>query len=334
MKITTNKFLEKLVTLKPALYTKGIIDQADHFLFTETEIISYNDRFSIRTPFQSSEKFSVPGQEFLNLIVNLKTDTFDLSVEENQVLVSAGNTRSGINIYRGGLFDIVEDMFTGKETWKKLSSDFNEAVFLCMFSISKDVSRGWMSCLVVDKGKVLSSDDLRISQYNLKTPLDSTFLIPLSSTVELSKLPVIEFSLNPSWIHFRTKDGVVFSSRLVLVDVPSADDYFNVTGDTLTLPDGLKEAVEGVSIFAEGEFDMDKRIEVFVQDGKVVCRGEKERGWIEKDVLFKYKGKKLEFLVNPIFFSQILSKSTKIIVSKDAALFESGPFRHLMSLPI
>ena len=334
MKVKTKELLDKLNLIKPALYTKGILEQADHFLFTGNEIVTYNDRFSIRVPFKTEEKFSVPGQEFLKVISGLNEEEFDLSFEDNQVMIQAGNTKSGISTFQGSLFELIEPMISEKDKWKSLPDDFNNAAFLSMFSVSKDVSRGVMAHLSVNNDEVASSDDLRISMYKLKSSLKSSFLLPLTSVIELVKISMTEFLLKDTWVHFRNKDRTVFSSRVLLDTFLNYQEFFDVQGDSVQLPDKLKAVVDGVTIFAEGDFDLDKKITVTIDKNKIICKGEKEKGWIEKSMEFKYKGKKLSFLVNPIFFSQVLDKSTEVIIGENTALFKSGDFSHVMVLPV
>jgi hypothetical protein len=270
----------------------------------------------------------------MKVVFGLTEEEFDLSLEDGQVIVDSGQTRSGIMTFDGPLFEIIDEMLGAKEKWSGLPDDFNQAVFLCMFSVAKDVSRGVMAHLSISGDRVVSSDDLRISEYKIKSSLKKSFLLPLSSVIELAKLSMTGFVLKDNWVHFNNKEGMVFSSCVLLDDFMQYEDFLKVEGNHLQLPEGLKALVVGVTVFAEGEFDLDKKVSVVVDKNKIICKGEKESGWIEKRMDFPYKGKKLEFLVNPLFFSQVLDKSTEVIIGEGVAMFRSGPFRHVMSLPI
>ncbi|MBU0659837.1 MAG: hypothetical protein KKF15_13865 [Alphaproteobacteria bacterium] len=151
--------------------------------------------------------------------------------------------------------------------------------------------------------------------------------------MELIKFDVKKFHVGDSWVYFSTDDGVVFCSRVVKEDYYDVDEYFKFDGTRLRLPKALKDSVDTVHILAEGDFDIDKRIDVKIGDGKISCRGERSIGWIESELDIKFsKEEAIEFAINPIFFSQILDKSTTMTIGEDRALFLSGSFKHLISL--
>jgi hypothetical protein len=168
----------------------------------------------------------------------------------------------------------------------------------------------------------------------MKAAVEKKFLLPIGSVVELVKIPVIRYLIKDNWGHFKTKDGIIFSSRIFLDKFYDVEEYLDVEGPEIIFPEKTKDLINGVSVLAEGEFELDKRIKVTVDKGKIKCKGEKDKGWIEKSQTFSYKGKKLEFDINPVFFSQVIDKSSHIIIGENFALFKTDNFKHVMALPV
>jgi hypothetical protein len=101
----------------------------------------------------------------------------------------------------------------------------------------------------------------------------------------------------------------------------------------LSFPSDLREAVESVAYLAEGDGEADKAILVTVEKGRIVCKAEKERGWITKAVESDYEGEKFSFLINPTFFGQILRLATSFTLIEGKGYFTSENFYHILSLP-
>ena len=122
---------------------------------------------------------------------------------------------------------------------------------------------------------------------------------------------------------------------MVNEEYPDCLPFFELEGGSrLRMPKGLKGAVDSVTFFAEGDTDFDKKITVSFKEDSVFCTGEGRNGWIEKKVPINYRRKDVSFVINPIFFSQILDNVTSVTLTKEKALFKSGNFKHVIALPI
>jgi len=335
MKINKNELLKVLSAVRPGIAKKDIVEQATHFIFTGNEVITYNDRICISHPFKTDFQCSVKGEEFYKLISSITDDDIEIKVDDKQITVKADKVRSGLStLVESGVVELIDLLGIDKQEWKKLPKGFNQGIFLCMFSASKDISQTYLSCVATRGNALFSSDNFRVSLYELEDELPE-FLIPAISVIELSKFDVEKYSLADSWIHFKTKENVIFSSRIVVAEYPDISGFFEIEkGTKINFPKELKSVVEAVSIMAEGDLDLNKKIDIKITKGKMTCRGEKDRGWVERDCDIDYKGKEIEFSINPIFFGQILDKATTMVLSEDRALFESDFFKHIMSLPI
>jgi hypothetical protein len=75
-----------------------------------------------------------------------------------------------------------------------------------------------------------------------------------------------------------------------------------------------------------------------IEKGRIICKSEKERGWLEKEVEFEYEGSPITFFINPIFFAQVLEKATSLFLIQgeefpDKAVFTRENFQHIIALP-
>jgi len=214
-----------------------------------------------------------------------------------------------------------------------LPADFVKGLFLCMFSASSDMTKGILTCVHIDGKKVNSSDEVRISEYTMETAIDKEVLIPARNVVELVSFDIKDYCINENWAHFKTSEGVIFSSRIMAGDYEKDfSPFLDVDAEAFELPEGFKDIIESITFMTEGDVNIDKVVNLQIKDKKIICRAEKEIGWIEKEVEFNFDHN-VTIQINPNFLSQVLEKATKLKAGEDRALFESGNFKHVIALP-
>jgi len=335
MKIKTDIFREILLKIKPALAVKGIVEQATHFVFSGDDIFTYNDKISISYPLETDFKCSVPSEILYGIVKDLKGDSIELELVDMQLKLTCGRTKAGINISTDEtLLGLIDDMgFPGDDDWKPIDKEFMQGINLCIFSASKDISCPYMTCISVEKDRLVSGDDVRISLYKLNKSISDNFLLPANAAVELIKLDIVEYALMESWVFFGTKDGIVFCSRTVPDEYPDVSEFFKMDdGPKIQLPSKFSDSIKTVSPMADGDFDIDKQVEISISDGVIKCRSDGSGGWAESDLETKEKVPDLAFSVNPIFMLDILDKGTTLTYEPGKILIESGRLNHLMSL--
>jgi DNA polymerase III sliding clamp (beta) subunit (PCNA family) len=336
MKIQTTELKEILKALQPGIAQRSLIEQAKHYIFTGKNICSYNDRISISYPFPSDFQCSVSADEFYQVTSKLTSKELELELVDNQLLVSGPKVKSGFtSISEGNLFSLLESLGIDKITnWIPLPKDFIDGLKLCLFSASRDQTQKILSSICIRNRFIETSDDLRISSYSMEEGIPDGFLLPTSSVAELIGYKVTDYSLETDgWIHFKINTGGIFSSRVILEEFPETQSFLKVEGFNFSLPSELLQVVETVGVLSEGDFDLDKRIEICIKRRNIICKSSKDSGWIEKRISFDYKGEELTFSANPIFLKQILEKTTQVTLAEDRALFTSGSFSHVMALP-
>lgn len=337
--------MEVLLAVKPGLAKKEIVEQTTHFIFTGDRVVTYNDRVCVSHPFETDFQCSVIAKEFYDVLSDVKEEILTVELQDKQLKLSSGKTRLGLQVMESGTLEsTIEQLGAQDESriWRRIPEDFIQGLFLCLFSASTNLTHKNLSCLYVHADRVLSSDNNRISRYEMNGRVRSSFLLPLSSAQDLVKYDIQSMCLDESWAHFKTANDAIFSARLYLSDIPYPEEamgeHLVVDGSTFTLPKELGVVVQEMFIATQGREEADKEIRVTMGEGDITCRGElaQGKGWLEKDVDFpEYKGGKISFAVQPVFFAQVLAKTTTMTLGDNRALFESGQkFKHVMLLHI
>lgn len=347
MKLNREELLKTLTLAKPALAKKEFILQATHFIFQGDYIATYNDSICIIAPFKTNFKCSVNGDEFYKALESISEEIVDISLTDNQILIKSKKTKAGLSTLvddQEKVDNLIEDLknrTSEKKFWKKLPGDFINGIFLCMFNASKDMTTGVRCCVAVRGNEIYSTDNLRISKYTLSSKMDE-MLIPARDAVELSKYEVTRYGKSDNWLHFITDDEVMFSCRTMIGDYPfdSLSRFFKKEpNNVMTLPKDLQDVMKAAAVFAAGDVDVAKMVEIKIEGNTIHCKSEKERGWMEKEIDIEEKfEKEILFYINPMFFAQVLDKATSLflIVGEeypDKAVFLNENFVHMIALP-
>jgi DNA polymerase III sliding clamp (beta) subunit (PCNA family) len=337
MQFKKAELLEILAKVKPGLAQKDIVEQFTHFIFSGTEVVTYNDQICISHPLETDFHCSAKADDFYKMIKGVKEDTVEVSLVNEKLVIQSGKTKGCLSTtVEAKAEELVKLLALPglEEHWAPLPEDFLSGIFLTMFGASRDMTKGILTCIQVKDDNLISSDEVRISHYRMKTPFEHSVLIPRSSAGELVKFPVVKFVFEENWAHFCTEANVTFSTRIQSGDYPDVVHFIDsMEGDDLTLPPELREVVDSVYFMTDGEVDLDRRITVRATQDTLMVKAEKDIGWVEKTIDFKMDRDTIAFDINPQMFSQVLEKATKMLVATNAALFESGTFRHLVALP-
>jgi len=339
--INRKELVDILSKVRPALAKKEIIEQATHFIFTGTHITTYNDQICIIHPYPTDFQCSVRAKEFYEILNGITEDEIEIKRTKTQLKVNSERTKAGLTTVvdeKDKVDHMVEIIAADmkKAKWYYLPESFLKGMFLCMFSASKDMTTGAFTCLYGNGSEIFSSDTLRASWFIMeKDEFKPPFLLPARDVAELIKFPVTKYTVTENWMHFKTKDKVSMSVRKLEGEFPDIKPLFEIKGYSFILPSDLKNAIDSVSILAEGELDINRVVYIKVEKGKVTCKAQKERGWIEKTIDSDYDKKRvIDFTINPHFFSQVLEKTTSITVSEEKAVFTGENFKHIICLPI
>lgn len=340
MKVDRLELRNILAALKPGLAKREFVQQACHFIFSGTDITTFNDKVCISHPFEMDASFSVKGEEFFRLIDGMTDTDVTISLVENKVKVRSKSTTASMATIaddQNTLPAIIETLKKGMKNWQPLPKNFTEGISLCSFSTSNDLTRGVDACVMVTDKFVLSKDTARASLFNMDGVVDDTLFIVGKEAMELSKFPVIEYCSDGKWGHFRTEDKVTFSCALLTGSFP-IDKMFPVYENMsklphLDFPSDLKSTVDSTVMLADVTSDKSgKFVKIRIEQGEVFVKAENELGWVEKTIRAKYEGEPLDISINSKFLSQILDKATGLACQGNMVHFSSGSFQHIIMM--
>lgn len=342
VKVDRTALLNVLRAVKPGLAAKEIVEEMTHFIFTGDNVVTYNDEICISHPFSTDFECSISAKFFYDGVSKSKCEEVLLDFEENQIRFYAEDQDFWVNSSTDEkVKDMAKEIVSSAEKlkWKPIPDNFSEAVFLCMFSASRDETKQSLKCLYIGNDSVYSCDTLRASKYVMNGVFDSPFMIRGIIAKELKEYTFSEYALSKSWAHFRTPEDVTFNVKQVIGDYPLEDviTALDLKGKEIALPkEGLKEAAEDLITWSEGEIEYHKTIEFHMEDNLVICQSKvKDLAGMTKKVKAEYSGEPITFLISPVFLAEILGKeASTMMINKFQAKFKAGNLLHVTMLNV
>ena len=339
MKIDRKELCDILGMLRPGLHKKENVQQSCHFIFLNNKIAVYNDKISITHPFECEEQFSVKGEEFFRLINGITDKEIDVTLKNSKIKIKSKNTSANMATLSEDQNVISEKINTlekGMKKWKPLPPDFCEAISLCGFSASSDLSTGIRSCVCIVGDKCYSVDGFRGSSYTFKEEIEDILNIPIIAAIELMKFPVTKYCFSNNWICFKTEDDVVFSCASIDGDFPvdKLETVFNEIENlsVVELPSELKQTVEEVLMLAsDDETRAGKLVSIILEEGTLTVTANNDLGSVKKVIDVDFEEEPITMMINSTFLSQILNKSVEMYVGEKWLFFAMPDFRHTMA---
>jgi len=326
-----------LTALKPGLAKTKVVEQMSHFMFTGKDVVTFNDKVLVSFPYETDFGFSISADKFFGLVSNMSSPTIEVKQDGKSIKIEGKAIKAGIRTMQED--ELAESIQTIKDQaaegeWHPLPEDFVEGAFLSSFSASSDASLGTATCVYAIGNMLYAGDRTRVSQFRMTKEITESFFLKAIVAPDISNYYVTEVSQSKSWIHFRTEDGLNFSTRKIVGQFPDYSPFFkSFEGDKLLLPGKeLKEAIKTVTIIKRE--DDPKGVIIKLAEGKLICSytTNERREWIEKELDIDYKGEAIEVGMNAEFLSQVLEKAVEVIISPDRkrVLFQSDNFKHIL----
>ena len=255
MQINRTTLAEAVKKCLPGVESGNVIlDGTDTLVFTHGAVHSYNDSIHVSAVLPESELVGcIKAVEFAKLITKLKGDTVTIEQVEGKWTLTCGDTEVELALFSDAIMKHVDSLKIGDVPWKALPEDFQEGLKLTKISGNTNPVRG--ACLAGNK--LYSTDTIRINEYTFQTEVDP-FWIDDPAVAELIKIgTLLEYAVTPSWVHFRTKDGAVFSAKTreySQFPLEGLRNHISTVAEAPTLagnalPLALGDAVGRVSVF-------------------------------------------------------------------------------------
>lgn len=329
--------LALLKTLSPALPGRSIITDAQHFVFTEDKVYAYNDEICLQAPYSLFFPCSVPAEELISILSSTNEETITIKEYSADILFfECKGMKSKLAIAKESqIAQLIQDLEQPKR-WIPLPSNFTDMLKICSESTSDDMTQGFLTAVMIEKNRMVSSDDLRITmaQFQEPIPILKQILISAKGTRPLVGFNAQTIGITPAWTHFRTDGDMMLSCRKVLEEFPDISGFFELEGMTVEMPKGLKEIVSQVSVFCRKELNLEGHIKFTFENNLCKVHAENNTGWIERSVPCDYSDEPFSFTINPNFLNDLTEQCTHITVSieEKKALFKAPSFQHIIML--
>ena len=334
MKINKVDLQNALEKVKPGLATKELIQQSTSFAFLNGCVATYNDEIALTHPVLGLEiTGAVQATELYQLLKKLKQDELELTVTENEILLTSGKTKAGLTLQTEIKLPLSE--VERKSKWKTLPEGFKDALRFAVTSCSRDMSKPVLTCVHVhQEGFIEGCDNYRVARWTLSEEFPTgTFLIPQSSVLELLKLDPVKVALDGGWVHFITEDKTTISCRIIDDKFPDTSKLLKQSGIEVILPEGISEILDRAMVFSKRDTVLDEDITIILEKNKLRIESKSETGWFKEEVPNdSYKGEELKFDVTPSLLKSILSETNVFEHCKNRLKFSGANWVYIVSL--
>lgn len=323
--------LSALLSVKPGIASKDIIESMTYFYFSGESVISYNDVISIQYPLKTDFTTFVKADDFFKVISRIKCDEVKFKLEDNALKMRGDKMMSTFaTIYDENIIKridtVKESMNEGKT--KKLPTDFLESIKLCTQVASRNESDQLLTCIFIKGKDIVSTDNIRIAHAEMHTAMDE-MLIKASELKALIDINPIFYRVTKSWIHFINADGCVFSIRGTKGTYPDMLKFMKFDGIEVTLPSDILDGVDIASVFTD---DANDSVSISIKDKTCRVFKESQAGKIDFRSPIDYTGQDVTFNIHPDLLKEMMTHSTNIVIAASRAKLETDGFTLVTSL--
>lgn len=323
MKISKSELQAALGAVKPGLGSgKSFIAQSTSFAFLGDRLATYNDEISISYPVSNlNVRGAIRAQTLYDFLSKVKMDEVEILEEESQIVIKSERNKAGFSLERDVTLPIEEIGEIGD--WQGLPGDFIEALKLCVPCCAKD--HPTLSGIHACSEFLEASDGYQLIRHQLGGSIPMEFLLPVGAAGELIGYDVREIAEGKGWVHFRTVDGVVFSSRTLQNKFPNVDNILNMEGTFFVFPKAFASALEKASVFAAESLDKGTHtsptVTIEIANGTVRVSSKNDHSWFEGEASAEYEGDAIKFGIGINFLSGSLDRLRNCLIGSDRVKF-------------
>jgi len=335
MKIEVAELTSILQAVAKGTSPKDILEQSTCFIFSDGEVVSYNDSVSVSHPLDVGFEGAVNAAKLLGVLEKI-SGTAILSVKKGSLSLKCGKVEASVKMEAEILLPI-QDVEIPEE-FRALPKGFLAALLTCWPSTSADMTREILTCVHIKDKLVESCDNFRATRTFLKKSIKGDLLIPRNVIAMLNSLKVDAYAAEGGWLHFGNPAGCVISCRTYSAEYPTKEisALFDIgEGTKITFPQELGDMVDRVGIMAEAVFDQDRKVTVTVSEGSIRVKGEGALGWLTEDRKCSYKGKQeVSFSIHPRFLQHATERNMEAVVESNRLKITGEGFEHIVGLMV
>lgn len=309
--VSRDEFVQALAATEPGLSTgRETVTQGSCYVFHGGYVHTFNDETYCRHRCAVPIEGAVPAKGLIEATSKFTSDTIKVLVTPGELVLTCGRRRAGFRVEDVLLqLDAVElvDECDMQDATPAFSSSLSRAASC----VGKDEQRFYRCCVHMANGYVESCDNHHMIRCYTDTPEvkdDAQFLIRGEAAEGLSGVCVAKYATNAAWLAMKTKEGTDYYIRRYADDYPDLSTFIesDCKGQPFRSPEGLVAAIEGANVFArESE---EGHINVTMDGGKTLIRGEGATGWFEEVLVTTFDGQPVSFTTNPKIFKQFVER--------------------------
>lgn len=332
MSVTINReeLLRQLDSVAPGLSKRELVEQSSCFVFQQGSVTTFNDEVACSHSCELNFEGAVQAAPLLNILRRLPDEDITIIQEESHLVVKGKRRKAGVRMESEILLDV--KTLERPKKWSPLPSDFLEALELTQHTASKDTSSFALTCIHIHPKWIESTDKYQATRYRLATGFTEPALVRKDSVKELPSLGVTKISETPNWIHFKSKEGLMYSCRKHGVEgYPTLTKIFKFEGDPITLPKGLSEVAERAFVFSQ---ESAQSTDIMMEIGENVMRiiGQGASGYFQERKKIAYTGTPYKFTVPAKLIGELSSKFSTCLINERMLMVNSGNWKYTTCL--
>ncbi|OHB54785.1 MAG: hypothetical protein A2Y12_03985 [Planctomycetes bacterium GWF2_42_9] len=322
-KMNRSELLKQMESVLPGLSQREVIEQSSCFVFCKGKVITYNDEVMCTQKCDLKIDCAVFAKPFISILRKLTDDEISVSTNKTELVIGSIGTNASVHLEKEILLPVAD--VEKPQSWKLLPKDFCNAIADARSCASTDASHFVLTCIHIHPKWVEACDGVQAIRYTIKTNFNSPALITRSAIKHVLKSEVSEFSETKNWIHFRNESGIVYSCRRYTEEYPDLTGELKCEGAEVTLPKELLRAVGQAEVFAS-KFFFGSYVTVKLQSGRAVVMSYSASGHFSGAKTIAYKGKTIQFTIEPTVLKNILRKYSRFEVASSRLKVDGGKF--------
>ena len=329
--IKKQAFVKSLESVKKGIANRELIEQSASFIFRKNKIIAYNDEIFAMTNSELELEGAIVAEPLLKLLNKIKDDEIQVSCSDSELTIKGKKFSSGI-MFDAEIKVPIDEVKLPKKM-QKLPDGFSSAVRLACLTAGRSLHEPILTCVHIFNNKVESCDNERITICELETEFDFDVLVPAKPLLSLCSEKLIEVAVDDAWIHFKTDDGTILSTRLFNEKFVDLQQFIpeEIDGHEITFPKHIAEILTRADIFSKDITSQEKMISLAFNDKKMLIEAKNDKGWFKEKAVVDFKDN-LAFSINLEFLQDILKITNKISVINNSLFFETENSIHLLQL--
>jgi hypothetical protein len=339
MKVEVRRLLDELRTVQAGLSLKETVEQSTCFVFRKGHVYTYNDDVACRGPCCLNITGAVNARKMVDMLTKWPDEQIEFTRHTGR-LQFRGKGKRGYFITQDKITLPIRDVERPSK-WHTLPKGFIAGVELVQECACRAAESPHLSCIHFTPNYLEACDGVQAGR--VEVALGKTFRKPVLVRAAAMRFvsgcvtPVRKIGETTNWVHFRNKNGLVLSCHKCIESYPTHDlsTIFATRGQSITLPDGLRELVVRSQVFLDDE--KTNWLDVKITSTHIQVTGRGEYGTQTERKKIKHSGRGLRpisFCINPRLLRNLTNIHDECEISEKVLHIRRGEFQYITSLRV